>query len=106
MVTTIAPTVTPRHASVLIATNVATGMLSNIPKVMAAVTRWTPAQSTVRPQNKRITAGHAATSRVIGQKSWARRAMTGRPIPTEPRNTTASATVVATGWMKYATCSR
>ena len=28
--------------------------------------------------------------------------MTGRPITTEPRNTTAKATVVAIGWMKYA----
>ena len=34
---TIAPIVTPRHVRVLNATNLATGMLTNIPKVMAAV---------------------------------------------------------------------
>jgi hypothetical protein len=78
------------------------GMLTNIPEVMEAVTMCTPAQSTVSPPNSRSTAGRAATAGASGQKSWARRAMTGRPITTEPRNTTANATVVAIGWMKYA----
>src|SRR5690349_14317202 len=78
------------------------GRLNSMPSVAPAFTSCTVAQSSVNPANSRTTDGRDATSGEIGQKSWAIRAISGRPKSTDPKKTAPTATVVATGWRKYA----
>ena len=75
-------------------------MLTSMPNVVAAVTMCTPAHNSVSPWNSRTMRGRLATSGASWQKSDATRAITGRPITTEPANSAASTTVVATGCTK------
>ena len=41
------------------------------------------------------------TSGPIGQKSWAKRCVKGRPMMAEPTSTSETTTVVKSGWAKY-----
>ena len=102
IVITIAATEIDIDATVFKATNSGTGKVTSRLNVVAAVSRWTPAQSNVRPTNRRVIAGRSATSGCSGTKSWASRAITGRPSHADPAKIAARAMVVATGWMKYA----
>ena len=67
----------------------------------AAFATCTAAQRIVSPLKSCITPGRRSRSASIGQKSAARRATSGRPTSTDPRNTSASTRVVAIGCMKY-----
>jgi hypothetical protein len=96
-VSAMAPTVIARLVIVFKSTNVEVGRLIRRPKVVAAVSKWTPAHKAVRPVKRRPMAGRLAMSGASGQKSEASRPMIGLPKHKEPKNAAASASVVRTG---------
>jgi hypothetical protein len=82
------------HAETVAApTKTATGVVSSSVRVVAAATALTPAHRYVSRRNNCTIAGRRWTSGLIGQKSAAKRAMSGRPTSTERANRAEVATV-------------